>query len=191
MYSDPQAWVQPDQMAKEFADLLDIYKAHAPKYVLEIGVREGGTFYQWMKHARPDTTIIGIDFPIGEWGGKPTADFPGFWKYAGERSVIINMILGDSHHELTKEGICGTMPSIDFLFIDGDHSYNGVRDDFEFYSQLVSPGGVIAIHDILPNTKDYKIAVPLYWAELKERYTCQELTSYDDQDGRGIGVVYL
>jgi predicted O-methyltransferase YrrM len=191
MFSDPGAWVQPDQMAKEFAALLDIYKAHAPKYVLEIGVREGGTFFQWMKHARPDTTIIGIDFPIGKWGNQNQPEYKLLWDYAGYRSVIINMILGDSHHPMTKEGICGTIPRVDFLFIDGDHSYKGVKDDFEFYSGLMSPGGIVAIHDILPNTDDRNIEVPRYWAELKERYTCQELTSYDNQDGRGIGVIYL
>ena len=36
---------------------------------------------------------------------------------------------------------------IDLLFIDGDHSYEGVKLDFELYSKLVSPKGVIIIHD--------------------------------------------
>ncbi len=36
---------------------------------------------------------------------------------------------------------------IDVLFIDGDHSYEGVKLDFELYSKLLSPKGVILIHD--------------------------------------------
>jgi hypothetical protein len=36
---------------------------------------------------------------------------------------------------------------IDFLFIDGDHSYEGVKLDFELYSNLLSENGVIMIHD--------------------------------------------
>lgn len=36
---------------------------------------------------------------------------------------------------------------IDFLFIDGDHSYEGVKTDFELYSTLLSDQGIIAIHD--------------------------------------------
>ena len=36
---------------------------------------------------------------------------------------------------------------IDLLFIDGDHSYEGVKKDFELYSQILSPNGVIMIHD--------------------------------------------
>jgi hypothetical protein len=36
---------------------------------------------------------------------------------------------------------------IDFLFIDGDHSYEGVKLDFELYSKLLNENGVIVIHD--------------------------------------------
>jgi len=36
---------------------------------------------------------------------------------------------------------------IDVLFIDGDHSYKGVKKDFELYSQILSPNGIIIIHD--------------------------------------------
>ena len=36
---------------------------------------------------------------------------------------------------------------IDFLFIDGDHSYEGVKKDFELYSTIMSENGIITIHD--------------------------------------------
>jgi hypothetical protein len=36
---------------------------------------------------------------------------------------------------------------IDLLFIDGDHSYEGVKQDFELYSQILSENGIIMIHD--------------------------------------------
>lgn len=36
---------------------------------------------------------------------------------------------------------------IDFLFIDGDHSYDGVKKDFELYSKILSNNGVIVLHD--------------------------------------------
>lgn len=36
---------------------------------------------------------------------------------------------------------------IDVLFIDGDHSYEGVKLDFELYSKLLNDTGVIFIHD--------------------------------------------
>lgn len=36
---------------------------------------------------------------------------------------------------------------IDLLFIDGDHSYEGVKKDFDLYSKLLKPNGLILIHD--------------------------------------------
>ncbi len=45
---------------------------------------------------------------------------------------------------------------IDFLFIDGDHSYEGVKTDFELYSKLLSNRGIIAIHD---TDKEYEKAL--------------------------------
>jgi hypothetical protein len=36
---------------------------------------------------------------------------------------------------------------IDLLFIDGDHSYEGVKKDFKLYSQLLTENGVIVLHD--------------------------------------------
>lgn len=37
--------------------------------------------------------------------------------------------------------------SIDFLFIDGDHSYDGVRRDWDEWSPHVRGDGLIALHD--------------------------------------------
>jgi hypothetical protein len=39
---------------------------------------------------------------------------------------------------------------IDFLFIDGDHSYEGVKKDFDLYSNIITPKGMIVIHDTDP-----------------------------------------
>jgi hypothetical protein len=36
---------------------------------------------------------------------------------------------------------------IDVLFIDGDHSYEGVKKDFDLYSTILSDKGIIIIHD--------------------------------------------
>jgi len=36
---------------------------------------------------------------------------------------------------------------IDFIFFDGDHTYEGLQGDWETWAPLVAPGGVAAIHD--------------------------------------------
>lgn len=39
------------------------------------------------------------------------------------------------------------MSSIDFLFIDGDHSYDGVKSDWESYRSFMRPGAIVVFHD--------------------------------------------
>lgn len=36
---------------------------------------------------------------------------------------------------------------VDMVFIDGDHSYEGVRGDWEAWRLNVRPGGIVALHD--------------------------------------------
>ncbi len=36
---------------------------------------------------------------------------------------------------------------VDFLFIDGDHGYEGLRGDWEAWKDHIAPGGIVALHD--------------------------------------------
>lgn len=59
-------------------------------------------------------------------------------------------------HELTPEEIGGPL---DFVFIDGDHSEDGVRADFRLIAPSVKPGGLIAFHDLIPDFPGVSIVV--------------------------------
>lgn len=48
----------------------------------------------------------------------------------------------------------GAITDIDFLFIDGDHSINGCRFDFENYEKDLKKGGYLAFHDYDPKRDD-------------------------------------
>lgn len=39
---------------------------------------------------------------------------------------------------------------LDFLFIDGDHSWDGIDHDWNNWSRFVVPGGIVALHDTRP-----------------------------------------
>ena len=39
------------------------------------------------------------------------------------------------------------LPPVEFLFIDGDHTWEGIASDWEAWSGLVAPGGHVALHD--------------------------------------------
>jgi predicted O-methyltransferase YrrM len=97
----------------------------------------------------------------------------------------------DSHKPQTLASINEILQGykLDFLFIDGDHSYEGVKKDFEMYSPLVRSGGLIAFHDITPCGPPKEVFK--YWEEVKESYVHKELIHKTGQGAMGIGVVWV
>ena len=66
-------------------------------------------------------------------------------QYDDGKSIFVN---GSSY----DVAVYGQLPqNIDFLFIDGDHSYASVVNDYFIYSQLVRDGGIIGFHDSKSN----------------------------------------
>ncbi len=63
-------------------------------------------------------------------------------------------ILGTTTEEAFHNHFVLNDVKIDYLHIDAGHSYENVKEDFELYSQLVSPNGIISIHDTDPNFAD-------------------------------------
>lgn len=80
---------------------------------------------------------------------------------------------------------------VDFLFIDGDHTYDGVRADFEMYSPFVSDGGIVAFHDIADHPPDAGCEVSRYWKEIKQQYRHKEIIEDPRQGWAGLGVLYV
>ena len=77
----------------------------------------------------------------------------------------------DSHLTSTSDFLKTLLPKdgIDFLFIDGDHRYDGVKMDFEMYSPLLRPGGLVRFHDICTNAKDKTCGVDRFWLEIRTK----------------------
>jgi predicted O-methyltransferase YrrM len=80
---------------------------------------------------------------------------------------------------------------LDYLFIDGDHSYPGVKCDFEMYRPMVRKGGLVAFHDIAEGPPVAVGGVPRFWREIKSKYRHTEIIKDRQQRGYGIGVLYV
>ena len=61
------------------------------------------------------------------------------------------IVKGNSQNRDVVEEVEKYFPNgIDLLFIDGDHSYKGITEDFKRYFSLVNKGGYIIFDDYLP-----------------------------------------
>jgi predicted O-methyltransferase YrrM len=184
------------QKTREFAALLSLLRQRELGVVVEIGTLHGGTLWAWCKLARPDGLIISIDLPGGSFGGGYGNDVTSALKSYAKRSQTVVLIRDDSHQERTRAALENALDgeSVDLLFIDGDHTYEGVRCDFNMYSQFVRPGGLIVLHDILAHPGDPDCQVDLLWRDLRADRQCIEFVDPGDVRSRGqwggIGVVF-
>jgi predicted O-methyltransferase YrrM len=184
--------IRPTQVKEEFVELLKIFQELNPKYILEIGTASGGSLFCFGKLAKDDATIISIDLPGGKFGGGyPEWKVP-IYKAFTKKNQKLYLLRKDSHSQETLEEVKKILNGnqLDFLFIDGDHSYEGVKKDFEMYSPLVKKGGIIAFHDIVPGPKENVGGVPEFWEEIKRNFQTQEIVKDWNQNGYGLGVIF-
>lgn len=188
----PKQRIFANQDPAEISALCEVVKSLQPKVVVEIGTSCGGTMYLWSRIVQRGGLVVSIDLP-GEPGSvRPMmrAVYSTFGTKFGVKSVMID---GDSHSSQTVNRLKTVLAgqSIDFLFIDGDHSYSGVRADFETYRSLVSPTGLIAMHDISSVPGHASIEVPRFWNELETISFDRKIKEFVAVRGKtpGIGVV--
>jgi hypothetical protein len=161
---------------KEFVEL--ILSKGLDKRVLEIGLGYyGGTHMLWRQLFDEVVTIeyswlVKLKFKLRE-------------RVNGTSKVIV----GDSREDATVEKI-KLLGKFDMLFIDGDHSYSGVLNDYCRYNGFVRQGGLIAFHDSNCTMKGFGISDFLY--ELKKgqiddiRHNVKEIV-YSDY----VGIAYI
>ena len=190
-------WIGITQQPEEARGLWTLVRELQPKSVVEIGLDAGGTFFLWTRVAARDALLIAIDTrPSGKLGRWSPFQFSR-QSFARDEQQIRLLLGRDSHSEETARTVRALLADdpLDFLFIDGDHSYAGVRADFEFYAPLVRPGGIIALHDIWPANRSGGTCPPNdgvvdFWHELASEFKTEEFVD-QSPDGFGIGVVHV
>ena len=200
------------QLHEELEKLVRFLAERDPETVLEIGTLQGGTLYVWARALGSTRHVVSVDKPF--WNRltlrRRSEFYPTF-----SAATQIDVVYGNSHAESTYDEVVELVgDDVDFLFVDGDHTCEGVAQDFEMYRQLVGDDGLVAFHDIKRHAKDREEkaarlgqvddlreehvtvgepewGVSTFWTGIRDEYDTREFLTHPKQMGAGIGVVEL
>jgi len=174
------------QKKYELLMLQEFLRNEKVEKVLEIGTAHGGSTLFWAKMVEPAGHVYTVDLPHGIT----------MIDESPHRNMVTDF-MGDSHDPDLINSVEAAAGSVDVLFIDGDHSYEGVKADYENFYDLVRPGGFIIFHDILDSDVHRKVGcyVNRFWNEIKDKYDSYEFIDPNKYghnvpaESMGIGVI--
>ena len=170
----------------ELSDFIFALKKHEKdtgkklKRFLEVGFASGANNTILHKFFNFEN-IVGIDLF--------TSSLDGFNLNANMIRKNLVLISGDSTANRTLK-LTESLGPFDLIFIDANHTYDYVKQDFENYVKYLDKGGVIAFHDI--DCPDWP-GINKFWNELKmtEKYNMTEFVCRDYRLQFGIGMITM
>lgn len=183
---------KPVQLHSEITELLGILQKRKIHAMLEIGTDSGGTLFLFSHVSAPDAKIISINLPWSTLNEYCMRYRNRLYRNFATQRQRMSLLTENSHGQatLTKVRKLLNGDKLDFLFIDGDHSYDGVKQDFKMYAPLMKRGGIVAFHDIAMAPESKSNPVYKYWLELRMRYGNRS-SEIVHSDRYGIGIIYL
>lgn len=150
--------------AKRYSQLFDAIREIRPKTIMEIGTWSGTRAAQMIAAAqalRPGEEITYYGFDIFE-DLTPELYAQEISKHPPTMSEVkeklsqtggrIFLYKGDTNATLPQ--VTGTLPPIDFAYIDGGHSNVTIANDWEYCRRALSPNGVLIFDDYWPDRTD-------------------------------------
>lgn len=182
--------IAPHQLKSEIIGFVEFARASSPVNVCEIGTAQGGTSFMLSQSIPSVEWMLGIDLFVRNQASLRYFSRPGQELHFRNRSSYDPATV-----EMTRR-LLGTR-KLDLLFIDGDHAYDGVKEDFLLFKSFVREGGIIAFHDIVPDYKTrlnrdtgrWASDVPKFWERIKSSYEHHEFIDDPEQDSLGIGCI--
>jgi hypothetical protein len=168
------------QCREEFHDFVEMLRVRGLRgSCLQIGLGPSGAAHVLMKKVFDKAWTLEID----------EAKIRNYSLRVGN-PYIDGVLIGDSHDQDMTSRLCsvlGIMPgTVDCVFIDGDHTLDGVSKDFAYYASLVRPGGVIALHDAVKRPT-YEDEIQVWKLVEKIRGHGHKITVMGDE----IGIAYV
>lgn len=185
-FSGPQDLFQPASSPWRghivFADML--MRTFRPQCLVELGTYTGVSLFAFCRAVR-EARLATRCYAVDTWKGEMHAGFYGEDIYAGVASYIEEHYASFVH--LLRMTFDEAAPrfkrdSIDILHIDGLHTYEAVRHDFDLWLPRVRPGGIVLFHDVCEQHGDF--GVHKLWDEIAP----QADGSFCFRHSHGLGV---
>jgi hypothetical protein len=169
----------------ELAGFIDFARERAVHRYLEIGCRNGDSFYAVMMNATPvGARGIAVDLPENGSARRSLRTTINDVRASGREAHAF--FRSSRSEELIAEI---NKWRFDLILIDGDHRYEGVAADWYNYGHLAP---WVAFHDVAAQTPDalnadgYPNGVPQFWSELKQKHRYREIINPGSDMGFGI-----
>lgn len=164
----------------------DLVRNTKPNTIVELGTYKGTSFFsfcQAIKDQKSDAKIFAIDTWKGDlhMGKFDNSIFENVKK-------ISEACFSDLNYTLIRDLFDNATSrfndkSIDLLHIDGMHTYDAVKHDFETWFGKVSDNGIVLFHDIAVLKENF--GVYKFWEEIRSKHLTIDLNH-----SFGLGILF-
>lgn len=159
----------------------DLVSNIKPEIIVELGTFRGESFFSMCEAVR-DNNLSTTCYAVDTWGGDPQQGmydesvYLDVSNHAEKEFKSFAHLLRTDFSEAAKQF---KSESIDLLHIDGYHTYDAVKSDFDTWYEKLKPGCVILFHDTKIRKNDF--GVHKFWSELSG-------PKFEFRQGCGLGV---
>jgi uncharacterized protein (UPF0335 family) len=186
LFDTPERVVEPLSWAEHIPFAYFLMQLHQPRVLVELGVHSGNSYTAFCQAADRlglPTSCYGVDTwegdaHAGHYENNVYESLNGFHKTRYAKFSNLMRMTFDEARDYFSDG------SIDLLHIDGLHTYEAVRHDFDTWLPKMSKRGLVLFHDIQVKERDF--GVWQLWEEVSGRYPSIHL-----RNSHGLGVAFV
>jgi predicted O-methyltransferase YrrM len=168
--------IELQQVPQEYVELLWFLKNQKAETYLNVGIGKGGSFMTEVFIQENLKRAVAVD-NASYWGSDQQQAIERNLTWLKENTTAeVEFHNCNSVYYLTT-----CKEKFDIIFIDGDHSYEGVKKDYDNALPLLNEGGYIVFHDINSHACPGVVKI---WNDIKDKNSIE----FIDSNTCGIGV---
>ncbi len=164
-----------------------LVKETSPQIIVELGTHTGNSYFSFCQ-AVQKANLPTCCYAVDTWQGDEHAGY-----YGDEVFQQVNSHNDENYSEFShllrmtfnEATVHFGERSIDLLHIDGLHSYEAVKHDFETWLPKLAPGAIVLFHDTNVHGQDF--GVWKFWEEIQSQYRL----NFEFKHSNGLGVMQL